>query len=53
VTDTVGRQVNFTYTSNRITQITDPIGRTIGFTYSAGGSADGPGHEQPDDDVHL
>ena len=39
VTDTAGRQIEFTYDgSGRLTQITDPIGRTVTYSYDANGN---------------
>ena len=37
VTDAGGRDLTFTYTSDRITEIEDPLERTVGFTYDGNG----------------
>ncbi|MEO6546222.1 MAG: RHS repeat-associated core domain-containing protein, partial [Nitrospiraceae bacterium] len=37
ITDSVGRQVQFTYTGNRVTEILDPVGRRVTYAYDNNG----------------
>jgi RHS repeat-associated protein len=38
ISDTVGRQIQFTYTGTRVTEISDPLGQRVSYTYDSQGN---------------